>query len=92
VEDFFEFLGFGAVVGITGHDFFHVGPPAFADGGVGDVVPAGFVFDFCVGEELSGFGVEEDGVVVDAVFFEDLLEFRPDGVVACFVKIFRSRG
>ena len=73
VEDFFEFLRFGAVVGVGGHDVFHVGPPAFADGGVGDVVPSGFVFDFDVGEELAGFGVEEDGVVVDAVVFEDLL-------------------
>ena len=58
------------MVRVGGHDVPHVAPPMLALRGLGDGLQAGLVFDFRIGEELAGLGMEEDGVVVD-----------PDGIV-----------
>src|SRR5690606_25051381 len=63
----------------------HMFPPAFANLGLGDGLPARFVLDLGVGEELTRFGVEVDGVVVHAVGAENLGEFFPDRLVAAGV-------
>jgi hypothetical protein len=85
VKNFAEFGGDGAVVGMGGHDFAHMGPPALADFGAGDGFPLGGAGEFDVGEELTGFGMEEDGVGADAVVEQGAFEFRPDGTMATFV-------
>ena len=87
MEEGLELDGDGAVVGVGGHERCHRGPPALAGVGLSDRVPAGLVFDFDVGEELAGFAVEEDGVVVGTVAFEFGFEVGPDGVVTSLVFV-----
>lgn len=62
-----------------------MGPPALADFGPGDGFPLRDAGEFDVGEELAGFGVEEDGIGADAVVEEGFFEVGPDGAVAAFV-------
>ena len=85
MKHFAEFGGDGAVVVMGGHDFAHVGPPSLADFRAGNRFPLRGIGEFDVGEELTGFGMEEDGVGADAVVEERFLKFGPDGTVAAFV-------
>ena len=52
--------------------------------------PLHLAFDLCVAEELAGLGMEEDGVVVDSVLFQDGFQLRPDRPVPFFVLFFLS--
>ena len=70
---------------MVGHDIAHVLPPSLTDFRRGDGRPLFLAFDFGVAEELARLGMQEDRVVRNAVVFEDLLEFRPDRIVALFV-------
>ena len=85
MKHFAELGGDRAIVGMGGHDFAHVGPPALADFGAGDGFPLCGVGEFDVGKELAGFGMEEDRVGADAVFDQGAFKFGPDGAVAAFV-------
>jgi len=76
------------MVRIGGHDVPHVLPPFLAFGGLGNGLPAGLVLDLRVGEELAGLGMEKNGGVVDPVFFQDDLQFRPNGAVPLFALFF----
>ena len=80
-----EFGGDGAVVGMGGHEFVHVGPPALADFGAGDGFPLRGAGEFDVGEELAGFGMKKDRVGADPVLDQGAFEFGPDGTVETFV-------
>ena len=65
----------------------HRGPPSLADLGFGDGLPALFVFDLDIGEELIGGGMRKDGVVVSAMAFQDLFQFGPDGPMAMLIFV-----
>ena len=69
MENFAQIHGLGRVVGVGGHYVAHMLPPLLAFGGLGNGLPPRLVLDFRIGEELAGLGMEEDGVVVDPVFF-----------------------
>lgn len=56
--------------------------------GRGDGGPLFFTFDLRIAKELPRLGVQEDRVTRDAVVLEDLLQFRPDRIVAPFVFLF----
>jgi hypothetical protein len=85
VEDFAETHGDRGVVGVGVHDVFHVGPPFFDDGGVGEVGGVVVVGEFLDGEQVAGAFVEEDGIVGDACGAKFGGELGPDFVVALFV-------
>jgi hypothetical protein len=70
VEQFAEFEGLRAVVGIGRHDVFHVRPPLLAGRGLRDGVPARFVLDLDVAEQLARLWMKKDRVVVDSVLLE----------------------
>jgi hypothetical protein len=67
-----------------------VHPPTLANVGAGDCLPLGRALELDVGEELTGFGVEEDRVGPDAVIEEGLFEFRPDGLMPSRVFVLRA--
>ena len=69
MEDFAKANGDGTIVGIGRHHVAHVCPPPATFRRIGNGDPARFVFDFGVGKELPGLLVQENRVVVDAVFF-----------------------
>ena len=73
------------VVGIRRHNFDVLLPPLLTDFRRSDGRPLLFAFDLRVAEELSRFGLQEDRVVRHTVVFEDLLQLRPDRIVAVFV-------
>ena len=57
------------MVGVGRHDVAHMAPPLLAFGGLSNGLPPRLVLDFRKGKELAGLGMQEDGVVVDPVFF-----------------------
>jgi hypothetical protein len=75
----------GAVVGVAGHQRVHVFPPAPADFRLGDRGPARLILDFDVGEELMGYRVQEDRIIVDAMRLELGFELWPDRAMTAFV-------
>src|SRR5439155_2072706 len=87
VEDLVQRGGDRGVVGVGGHQLAHVLPPVLADVGARDGGPLGFVFDLDVGEKLAALGVQEDRVVVHAVRFERLFQFRPDGAMTMLILV-----
>ena len=69
MEHFPEGDGLWGVVGVGGHDITHMAPPLLAFGGLGNGLPPRLVLNLRISEQLAGLGMEEDGVVVDPVFF-----------------------
>jgi hypothetical protein len=51
----------------------------------GDGRPLLFVFDFGVAEKLVRFRVKKNGLVLDAMVFQNFFQLGPDRVVAFFV-------
>jgi hypothetical protein len=66
-------------------------PPLLALRCFGNGLPLRFVLDLRISEELMGFGMEENGVVVDPVFLEDRFQLWPDWRMAMLVLLFFSR-
>ena len=82
MEYFVEFGGYGAVVGVGGHDIGHVCPPFAADFGVCNGIPAFFIFDFDISKKLVGLWMVKYGIIVSTVFFEGGRQFIPNRLVA----------
>lgn len=79
-----------AVVGVRGHDFFHVRPPAFALWCFRDGSRARFVFDLHLREKLLRFRVQEYRVAMHTVAFDDGFEFGPNRAMASLVFLLKS--
>lgn len=90
VEALQERLAGRRAVWICNHELGHVGPPALADIGLGDCIPAILVLDFRIAKEIVGFGIQVDRVVRDAVLAQGGLEFWPNRIVAAGVFLSRA--
>jgi len=53
MEDFPQFRGDGAVVGVRGHDLLHVSPPFFADFGRCDPIPTLLILDLDIRKQVT---------------------------------------
>src|SRR4051794_40396860 len=81
VKDFAQLAGERAVVGIRGHDVAHEVPPAAADIRLRNRLPAHFVLDLDVGEEIARRLIEEDRITAHTMSEERLFELTPYGAV-----------
>lgn len=64
------------------HNVGHVGPPALYDGIGAQVLGGAGTGLLLNGEERMGSFIQENGVIVDTAMFQQLLQLRPDCIMA----------
>src|SRR5262249_44748017 len=81
----------GAVISVRQHQVFHLRPPALTHFSLRDLLPPQLGLDFGVSEQAIGLTIQEDRVIINAAFFQDGLQLRPDRIVPSLVFLSSAR-